>query len=159
MSWEPQEQNYWPGYLDALINVMLNLLFLVAIFAIGLVLLNLESFTRQNQISRLDEQAQQVALHHGFRGKRQQVIDRRAHHQAAGIGEHLFRRQVGLRDGHDARDRGEVFVSLGVGRVQSGDAEREHIMLALEGREERAADVLEREDVLAVAGRGLRHGD
>ena len=28
-------------------------------------------------------------------------------------------------------------------------------MLALEGREERAADVLEREDVLAVAGRGL----
>ena len=34
------EQNYWPGYLDALINVMLNLLFLVAVFAIGLVLLN-----------------------------------------------------------------------------------------------------------------------
>ena len=60
MSQIQQEQNYWPGYLDALINVMLNLLFLVAIFAIGLLLLNMEGMNQQDQISRLNEQAKEV---------------------------------------------------------------------------------------------------
>lgn len=35
-----QEINYWPAYVDALINVVLNLLFLVGVFTIGLVSLN-----------------------------------------------------------------------------------------------------------------------
>ncbi len=52
-----EEQNFWPGYLDALINVMLNLLFLVAVFAMGLVSLTLQSMRQMNQISRLNEQA------------------------------------------------------------------------------------------------------
>ena len=52
-----EEQNFWPGYLDALINVMLNLLFLVAVFAMGLVALTLQSMRQMNQISRLNEQA------------------------------------------------------------------------------------------------------
>ena len=50
------EQNYWPGYLDALINVMLNLLFLVAVFAIGLVLLNVQTMTQQRQLTDLGGQ-------------------------------------------------------------------------------------------------------
>jgi hypothetical protein len=54
------EQNYWPGYLDALINVMLNLLFLVAVFAIGLLLLNVQTMTQQKQLTDLG--AQQEAL-------------------------------------------------------------------------------------------------
>jgi len=52
-----EEQNFWPGYLDALINVLLNLLFLVAVFAMGLVSLTLQSMRQMNQISRLNEQA------------------------------------------------------------------------------------------------------
>jgi hypothetical protein len=70
MSQIQQEQNYWPGYLDALINVMLNLLFLVAIFAIGLVLLNMEGMTQQNQVSRLEEQAQEVVNELGLEQSR-----------------------------------------------------------------------------------------
>jgi uncharacterized coiled-coil protein SlyX len=57
---DSEAQNFWPGYLDALINVMLNLLFLVAIFALGLVSLNLQSMTQLKQISRLNEQTTQV---------------------------------------------------------------------------------------------------
>lgn len=51
---EAEEQNFWPGYLDALINVMLNLLFLVAIFAMGLVSLNLQSMSQIKQIMGFD---------------------------------------------------------------------------------------------------------
>lgn len=47
------EQNYWPGYLDALINVILNLLFLVALFAMGLVMLNFQMMAQQAQLSNL----------------------------------------------------------------------------------------------------------
>jgi hypothetical protein len=54
------EQNYWPGYLDALITVMLNLLFLVAVFAIGLVLLNVQTMTQQRQLTDLGSQEGQV---------------------------------------------------------------------------------------------------
>lgn len=50
------EQNYWPGYLDALINVMLNLLFLVAVFAIGLLLLNVQTMSQQRQLTDLGAQ-------------------------------------------------------------------------------------------------------
>ena len=42
------EINYWPAYVDALINVVLNLLFLVGVFTIGLVTLNGQAlFTEQ----------------------------------------------------------------------------------------------------------------
>lgn len=37
------EINFWPAYVDALINVVLNLLFLVGVFTIGLVTLNAEA--------------------------------------------------------------------------------------------------------------------
>ena len=54
------EQNYWPGYLDALINVMLTLLFMVAIFAIGLVLLNSQIQAKRSQIDIMAEHAKEV---------------------------------------------------------------------------------------------------
>jgi hypothetical protein len=54
------QQNFWPGYLDALINVMLNLLFLVAIFAMCSVSLGLNSMKQMNQVNRLKEQATEV---------------------------------------------------------------------------------------------------
>lgn len=54
------EQNYWPGYLDALINVMLNLLFLVAVFAIGLLLLNVQTMSQQRQLTDLNVQQPQT---------------------------------------------------------------------------------------------------
>lgn len=56
----PADQNYWPGYLDALINVLLNLLMLVAVFAMGLVSLNLQVFTQEQQLSKLGTQWSQV---------------------------------------------------------------------------------------------------
>jgi len=37
------ETNYWPGYVDALTNVVLNLLFMVAIFTMGVFALGLQS--------------------------------------------------------------------------------------------------------------------
>lgn len=54
------EQNYWPGYLDALINVMLNLLFLVAVFAIGLLMLNIQTMSQQRQLTDLGAQSQEL---------------------------------------------------------------------------------------------------
>jgi hypothetical protein len=54
-----QEQNYWPGYLDALINVMLTLLFMVGIFAIGLVLLSLQAKSKSAQVLMMAEHAAQ----------------------------------------------------------------------------------------------------
>ena len=35
--------NFWPGYVDALINVVLNLLFMVAIFAVGVFCMGLQA--------------------------------------------------------------------------------------------------------------------
>lgn len=48
-----EEVNYWPGYVDALVNVVLNLLFLVGVFTIGLVSLNMEAMFAQQKLARL----------------------------------------------------------------------------------------------------------
>lgn len=54
MSQPAHEQiNYWPGYVDALVNVVLNLLFLVGVFTIGLVALNMEAIFTQEKMMRL----------------------------------------------------------------------------------------------------------
>jgi hypothetical protein len=31
-----EEESYWPGYVDAIINVVLNILFMVAVFTVAL---------------------------------------------------------------------------------------------------------------------------
>lgn len=38
-----EDTSYWPGYVDALVNVVLNILFLVGLMAVGLVSLNVEA--------------------------------------------------------------------------------------------------------------------
>lgn len=38
-----EDTSYWPGYVDALVNVVLNMLFLVGLMAVGLVTLNIEA--------------------------------------------------------------------------------------------------------------------
>jgi hypothetical protein len=38
-----EDTSYWPGYVDALVNVVLNILFLVGLMAVGLVSLNIEA--------------------------------------------------------------------------------------------------------------------
>lgn len=48
-----REMNYWPAYVDALINVVLNLLFLVGVFTIGLVVLNGEAFNQEKRMAEL----------------------------------------------------------------------------------------------------------
>jgi hypothetical protein len=51
-----EDSNYWPGYVDALVNVVLNMLFMVGIMAVGLVCLNLEALSN----FKLARQAQQL---------------------------------------------------------------------------------------------------
>lgn len=51
-----EENNYWPGYVDALVNVVLNMLFMVGIMAVGLVSLNVEALGN----FKLARQAQQL---------------------------------------------------------------------------------------------------
>ena len=46
------EINYWPAYVDALINVVLNLLFLVGVFTIGLVTLNAEALIAEKAAAK-----------------------------------------------------------------------------------------------------------
>lgn len=58
MSAEGKEEiNFWPGYVDALINVLLNLLFLVGIFTVGLVMLNVQVVEAQRKLSELQVQS------------------------------------------------------------------------------------------------------
>jgi hypothetical protein len=47
------EINYWPAYVDALINVVLNLLFLVGVFTIGLVTLNGQALFTEQKATQL----------------------------------------------------------------------------------------------------------
>ena len=51
-----EESNYWPGYVDALVNVVLNMLFMVGVMAVGLISLNLEALGN----FKLARQAQQL---------------------------------------------------------------------------------------------------
>lgn len=45
-----EEVSFWPGYVDALVNVVLNILFLVGLMAVGLVTLNFESLGKNNEL-------------------------------------------------------------------------------------------------------------
>ncbi len=45
--------NYWPGYVDALTNVVLNLLFMVAIFTMGVFSLGLQSSRLTEMLAQL----------------------------------------------------------------------------------------------------------
>lgn len=47
-----EEINFWPGYVDALINVLLNLLFLVGIFTVCLLVLNAQVAIVQKEAAR-----------------------------------------------------------------------------------------------------------
>ncbi len=46
------EINFWPAYVDALINVVLNLLFLVGVFTIGLVSLNEQALFAEQESNK-----------------------------------------------------------------------------------------------------------
>lgn len=54
MSHGAEAPNYWPGYVDALTNVVLNLLFLIGVFTIGLVSLNMEVMNAEKKIAELE---------------------------------------------------------------------------------------------------------
>jgi hypothetical protein len=47
-----EEINFWPAYVDALINVVLNLLFLVGVFTIGLVSLNEQALFAEQEANK-----------------------------------------------------------------------------------------------------------
>jgi hypothetical protein len=47
-----EEINFWPAYVDALINVVLNLLFLVGVFTIGLVSLNEQALFAEQESNK-----------------------------------------------------------------------------------------------------------
>ncbi len=55
-----KEINFWPAYVDALINVVLNLLFLVGVFTIGLVALNGEAFNQEKKMAELKVREMQL---------------------------------------------------------------------------------------------------
>ncbi len=45
-----EEPSFWPGYVDALVNVVLNILFLVGLLAVGLVSLNFDSLGKNKEL-------------------------------------------------------------------------------------------------------------
>ncbi len=45
-----EETSFWPGYVDALVNVVLNILFLVGLLAVGLVSLNFDSLGKNKEL-------------------------------------------------------------------------------------------------------------
>lgn len=58
------EINFWPAYVDALINVVLNLLFLVGVFTIGLVSLNGQALLAERAAQARQLAALQAASTH-----------------------------------------------------------------------------------------------
>lgn len=60
-----EDTSYWPGYVDALVNVVLNILFLVGVMAVGLVSLNIEalnSFKSAKQAQQLQQMSEENLL-------------------------------------------------------------------------------------------------
>lgn len=51
-----EDCNYWPGYVDGLVNVVLNIVFLVGVMTVGLISLNMEALGN----SKLARQAEQL---------------------------------------------------------------------------------------------------
>lgn len=57
-----EDTSYWPGYVDALVNVVLNILFLVGLMAVGLVTLNVEALAnfksakQAQQLQKINEE-------------------------------------------------------------------------------------------------------
>ncbi len=73
------KQDYWPGYLDALVNVMLYLLLLVGSFALGMVALTLYSTQQQQQLSFLGARSEQLVEQMGLsEGEKAQMAARLA---------------------------------------------------------------------------------
>lgn len=53
-------QNYWPGFLDILVNVMLYLILLVGTFALGAVALSIHSMEQRSQLDILGSEVESV---------------------------------------------------------------------------------------------------
>lgn len=47
--------SYWPGYVDALVNVVLNILFMVGLMAVGLVILNVEAIANLKKAQQAEQ--------------------------------------------------------------------------------------------------------
>ena len=90
----------------------------------------------------LDERTEEMATVQALGGDAQEVVDGRPHHQAARVGVDLLGVEVVGRRGHHAAHGGIVIVGAGVGGAEAGQAEGQHVVLALEGRHEGAADAL-----------------
>lgn len=57
-----QDVNFWPGYVDALITVLLNLLFLVGLFAVCLAVMQMQSHQIENDIEPVPSQPSSADL-------------------------------------------------------------------------------------------------
>lgn len=73
------QQDYWPGFLDILVNVMLYMLLLVGSFALGAVALTLHSMQQRQQLSFLDSDKasvmQAMGLDEADRGRLMQRLE------------------------------------------------------------------------------------
>jgi outer membrane protein OmpA-like peptidoglycan-associated protein len=65
-----EQYNYWPGYVDALTNIVLNLLFLVAVFVAGVAALSLVVVTHEERISAL----QSKQMQHGVKSTLERIV-------------------------------------------------------------------------------------
>jgi hypothetical protein len=59
---EDDDAGYWPGYVDALTNIVLNLLFMVGVFAVGVFAVSLEARLHQRRAERVAQSAEQTAM-------------------------------------------------------------------------------------------------
>lgn len=57
---EKNSIDFWPGYVDAMVNILLNLLFLAGIFTIGLVMFNAQSVLNKVQESLIKKEQRKI---------------------------------------------------------------------------------------------------
>ena len=57
---EKKSIDFWPGYVDAMVNILLNLLFLAGIFTIGLVMFNAQSVLNKVQETLIKKQQEKI---------------------------------------------------------------------------------------------------
>lgn len=57
---EKNSIDFWPGYVDAMVNILLNLLFLAGIFTIGLVMFNAQSVLNKVQESLIKKEQKKI---------------------------------------------------------------------------------------------------
>ena len=121
----PAEASFWPGYVDALTNVVLNLLFLISILAAGVFSLGMESAHQvERQVLSTPESAEPklpLVITPDDLVTRIRILDVSEPASTENA-------RVDLRGSRNIAGRREITLSFGVEAVRIGEIDRQNLL-------------------------------